>query len=200
MQPYQYALAAGVALLITLTASPWLFAVAKRRAFDLGKEIGLNTRDATHAQQIRTLKGELEDIAIHREAEQRKHHTTNASLKLENLKLQELITEKNSQLREATDAQAKSDQTIANLKLTITELEERIMSYTGLAVTRADYDLVLKATDTLQLSQRTLKALKSQSQADIAGAQAEALSGLAKRIHAQLRSTAATTARMEEAA
>lgn len=200
MQPYQYALAAGVALLITLTVLPWLFAVAKRRAFELGKEIGLNTRDAAHAQQIRTLKGELEDIAIHREAEQRKHHATNASLKLENLKLQELITEKNSQLREATDAQAKSDQTIANLKLTITELEERIMSYTGLAVTRADYDLVLKATDTLQLSQRTLKALKSQSQADIAGAQAEALSGLAKRIHAQLRSTAATTARTEEAA
>lgn len=200
MQPYQYALAAGVALLFTLTVLPWLFAVAKRRAFDLGKEIGLNTRDAAHAQQIRTLKGELVDIAIHREAEQRKHHTTNASLKLENLKLQELITEKNSELREATDAQAKSDQTIANLKLTITELEERIMSYTGLAVTRADYDLVLKATNTLQLSQRTLKALKSQTQADIAGAQAEALSGLAKRIHAQLRSTAATTARTEEAA
>ncbi|MFT8231351.1 hypothetical protein ACLNBI_07220 [Pseudomonas guariconensis] len=200
MQPYQYALAAGVALLITLTVLPWLFAIAKRRAFDLGKEIGLNTRDADHAQQIRTLKGELEDIAIHREAEQRKHHTANADLQGKNLALEHRINARNAQLREATDAQAKSDQTIANLKLTITELEERIMSYTGLAVTRADYDLVLKATDTLQLSQRTLKALKSQTQADIAGAQAEALSGLAKRIHAQLRSTAATSARTEEAA
>lgn len=200
MQPYQYALAAGVALLVTLTVLPWLFAVAKRRAFELGKEIGLNTRDAAHAQQIRTLKGELEDIAIHREAEQRKHHTTNADLQRENLALEHRINARDAQLREATDAQVKSDQTIANLKLTITELEERIMSYTGLAVTRADYDLVLKATNTLQLSQRTLKALKSQTQADIAGAQAEALSGLAKRIHAQLRSTAATTARTEEAA
>lgn len=200
MQPYQYALAAGVALLITLTVLPWLFAVAKRRAFDLGKEIGHNTRYAAHVQQIRMLKGELEDIAIHREAEQRKLHTSNASLKLEKLRLEERITEKNSQLQDTAEELTKSEQTIANLKLTITELEERIMSYTGLAVTRADYDLVLKATDTLQLSQRTLKALKSQSQADIAGAQAEALSGLAKRIHAQLRSTAATTARSEDAA
>lgn len=200
MQPYQYALAAGVALLITLTVLPWLFAVAKRRAFDLGKEIGLNTRDATHTQQIRTLNGELEDIAIQREAEQRRHHTANADLQRENLALEHRINARDAQLREATEAQAKSDQTIANLKHTISELEERVMSYAGLVVTRADYDLVLKATNTLQLSQRTLKALKSQTQADIAGAQAEALSDLAKRIHAQLRSTAATTARTEEAA
>ncbi|MEF0146200.1 hypothetical protein [Pseudomonas guariconensis] len=165
MQPHQYALAAGIALLFILATLPFLFALARRRAFSRGKAIGLEIRDITHAQQVRTLNDELDEFKVQREAEQRKHHTT-----------------------------------IANLKRTITELEERIMSYTGLAVTRADYDLVLKATDTLQLSQRTLKALKSQTQADIAGAQAEALSDLAKRIHAQLRSTTATAARTEDAA
>lgn len=86
--------------------------------------------------------------------------------------------------------QRKQHHIVANLKRIIAELEARILSYTGLAVTRTDYELVLKASDTLQLSQRTLKALKSQTQAEIAGIQAEGLSGLAKRIHAQLRSTA----------
>lgn len=165
MQPHQYALAAGIALLFTLAALPFLFALARRRAFSHGKTIGLEIRDITHAHQVRTLNDELDELKIQREAEQRKYHTT-----------------------------------VANLKRTITELEERIVSCTGLAVTRADYNLLLNTTDTLQLSQRTLKALKSQPQADVAGAQARALSELAKRIHAQLRSAAATAARQEEAA
>ncbi|MEG9622087.1 hypothetical protein [Pseudomonas guariconensis] len=96
--------------------------------------------------------------------------------------------------------QRKHHHTVANLKRTITELEERIMSYTGLAVTKSDYALLMETCRTLRVAEQTMKALKSQTQADLAGAQAEALSGLAKRIHAQLRSTAATTARTEEAA
>ena len=161
MHPHQYALAAGILWLATLTVLPFLIAKARIRAYDEGF--------AEHQRQsnsyIAALNTDISQLAVARQEDQRKH-----------------------------------DLTVANLKRTITELEERIMSYTGLAVTRADYDLVLKATDTLQLSQRTLKALKSQTQADIAGDQAEALAALGKRIHAQLRSTPATTARTEEAA
>ncbi|MFV3383096.1 hypothetical protein [Pseudomonas sp. NY15354] len=201
MQPYQYTLAAGIALLLTLTVLPWLFAVAKRRAFDLGKEIGLNTRDAAHAQQIRTLKGELEDIATHREAEQRKHHTTKADLQRETLALEHRINARDAQLREATDAQAKSDQTIANLKLTITELEERIMSYTGLPVTRADHDLLISAAESLELAEKTWKALPgTEPGRKRAAQQQQDIQALAMRVHFQLRSTPATATRTEEAA
>ena len=161
MHPHQYALAAGILWLATLTVLPFLIAKARRRAYDEGF--------AEHQRQsnsyIAALNKDISQLAVARQEDQRKH-----------------------------------DLTVANLKRTITDLEERIMSYTGLAVTRADYDLVLKATETLQLSQRTLKALKSQTQADLAGAQAEALAALGKRIHAQLRSTPATIARTEEAA
>jgi len=75
----------------------------------------------------------------------------------------------------------------------ITELEERIMSYTGLAVTKADYDNLVSATSTMRLAQRTLKALKSLPQADRAADHAEVLDGLAKRVHAQLRATPASS-------
>ncbi|AKA25504.1 hypothetical protein [Pseudomonas chlororaphis] len=161
MQPHQYALSAGIALLFLLTALPYLFGIARRRALDQGKEIGLAERDATNVARVRDLRADLDEIAIQREAENRKHLTT-----------------------------------IANLKRNIVELEERIASYTGLAVTRADYERLLGAAETLRLTQRTLNALKSQSQATRAGAQAEAIDELAMRIHAQLRNipTNASTA------
>lgn len=82
----------------------------------------------------------------------------------------------------------------------IAELEARIMSYAGLAVTKVDYESVRGATDTLRLAQRTLSVLKSESQAARAGSQAEALDDLAKRIHAQLRSTPASADTVEAAA
>lgn len=164
MQPYQYALSAGIALLVVLAILPYLFGVARRRAHEEGKEIGLAERDATHAQRLRTLNEELAELAAQREADQRKHLKT-----------------------------------LANLKLTISELEERIMSYTGMPVTRADYELLTKVGETLQLAHRTMKALKSDQQASLATAQALSVDSLAKRIHAQLRSTPATASTAEAA-
>lgn len=114
------------------------------------------------------------------------------------------ISALNKDISQLTDARAedqrKHDLTVANLKRTITELEERILSYTGLAVTKADYDLLTSIADTLHLAERTLRALKSQTHADRAGSQSEAATGLAKRILAQLSGTPATTAGMEKAA
>jgi len=54
MQPYQYALSAGIALLFILAILPYLFGVARRRAHEEGKEIGLSERDVTHAQRLGT--------------------------------------------------------------------------------------------------------------------------------------------------
>ncbi|MFB6403506.1 hypothetical protein [Pseudomonas putida] len=82
----------------------------------------------------------------------------------------------------------------------ITELEERIMSYTGLAVTRADYELLISAMETLSLTERTLNAMKATQQASRAKQQAAGLEALAKRIHTQLRETPASAASAEVAA
>lgn len=164
MQPYQYALSAGIVLLFVMAILPYLLATARRRAHEEGKEIGLAERDATHTQRIRKLKEELAELAVQREADQRKHLKT-----------------------------------VANLKLTISELEERIMSYTGMPVTRTDFELLTKVGETLQLAHRTMKALKSDQQASLAAVQALCVDSLAKRIHAQLRSTPATASTAEAA-
>lgn len=165
MQPYQYALSTGIVLLFVMAILPYLLATARRRAHEEGKEIGLAERDATHTQRIRKLKEELAELAVQREADQRKHLKT-----------------------------------VANLKLTISELEERIMSYTGMPVTRTDFELLTKVGETLQLAHRTMKALKSDQQASLATAQALSVDSLAKRVHAQLRSTPATASTAEAAA
>jgi hypothetical protein len=162
MQPYQYALSAGIVLLSVLATLTYLLAAARRQAHEEGKEIGLAEYNATHAQRARTLNEELAELAVQREADQRKHLKT-----------------------------------VANLKLTISELEERIMSYTGMPVTRADYELLTKVGATLQLAHRTMKALKSDQQATLATAQARSVDSLAKRIHAQLRSTPAKASTAE---
>lgn len=165
MQPYQYALSAGIVLLFVLAILPYLLAAVRRRAHEEGKEIGLAERNATHAQRLRTLNEELAELAVQREADQRKHLKT-----------------------------------VANLNLTISELEERIMSYTGMPVTRADFELLTRVGETLQLTHRTMKALKSDQQASLAAAQALCVDSFAKRIHAQLRSTPATVSTAEAAA
>ncbi|MCO7516446.1 hypothetical protein NJF44_15555 [Pseudomonas guariconensis] len=95
--------------------------------------------------------------------------------------------------------QRKHHQSVANLKRTITELEERIMSYTGLAVTKYDYALLMETSRTLRVAEQTMKALKSEV-ANKAAEQAAGLQAIAKRVHAQLRSTPATAAHTEEAA
>lgn len=96
--------------------------------------------------------------------------------------------------------QRKHHHSIANLKRTIAELEERIMSYSSLAVTKADYEKLVSVASTMRLAQRTFEALKSKAEANRAGVQAEVIDGLASRIHAQLRSPPATASNTEAAA
>lgn len=165
MQPHQYILAASIAWLFTLIALPFLFATARRRAFDHGHAIGLAARNTTHRHQMETLNRSLTNVAESHHDELRTH------------------------LR-----------TISALRKEVAELEARIMSYTGIAVTRADYDQLLATANTLRLANRTLTALKSEPQAARAGHQAEALDDLAKRIHAQLRATPASASKAEVAA
>lgn len=97
--------------------------------------------------------------------------------------------------------QRKHHHTVANLKRTINELEERIMSYTGLPVTRADYDLLISAAESLELAEKTWKALPgTEPGRKRAAQQQQDIHALAMRVHFQLRSTPATAAKMEEAA
>ncbi|MFK3680659.1 hypothetical protein [Pseudomonas sp. NPDC088890] len=88
--------------------------------------------------------------------------------------------------------------TIANLKRTIIEFEQRTPSHTGVPVTRSDYSFLMQTIETLRLAERTMTALKSQV-AKQAGEQAISLEALAKRVHAQLRRTTAITDGTEEA-
>ena len=74
------------------------------------------------------------------------------------------------------------------------------MSYTGMPVTRTDFELLTKVGETLQLAHRTMKALKSDQQASLAAAQSLCVNSLVKRIHAQLRSRPATASTVEAAA
>ncbi|MFP5426381.1 MAG: hypothetical protein ACLGJA_11060 [Gammaproteobacteria bacterium] len=162
MQPHQYALAAGILWLATLTVLPFLIAKARRRAYDEGF--------AEHQRQsnsyIAALNKDISQLAVARQEDQRKH-----------------------------------DLTVANLKRTISELEERIMSYTGLAVTRADYDLLSEAMETLRLAERTWKPMAGTAPTCVrAAAQIYGVEALAKRIHAQLRCTPATAVSTEVAA
>jgi len=166
MQPHQNALAAGIGWIITLIILPFLIAKARRLAYARGFEAGKAFHDQTLSLQLKEAIQALDDL---RAELLRTQQTGNVKL-------------------------AARQASIAALKESISKLEARIMSYTGLAVSRADYDLVIGVADSLQLTQRTMKALKSHTQADRAGSQAEAMGALAKRIHSQLRSTPASTA------
>lgn len=107
-----------------------------------------------------------------------------ADLKLQIKGLQADLDEARIQ---AEAVQRKHHLTVANLKASIAELETRIMSYTGLAVTKKDYERLISASSTMRLAQRTFKALRIESEATKAGAQAKLIEELAKRIHEQLR-------------
>jgi len=172
MQPHQYALGAGILWLATLTILPFLIATARRRAYALGFEAGKTFHDQILNLQLKDAKQAQDD------------------LRAELQRTQEICT---LQL----DARQAS---ITALKASMSELEARIMSYTGLAVTKSDYERLISASSTMRLAQRTLKALKSLPQADRAAAHADALDELAKRIHAQLRSTPASAATVGAAA
>ncbi|MFO3723971.1 hypothetical protein [Pseudomonas sp. HLMP] len=97
--------------------------------------------------------------------------------------------------------QRKHQQALAALKATIAELEARIMSYTGMPVTRADYDLLSSAAETLRLAEKTWKAARgTEPWRNRATRQMQDIQALAMRVHSQLRSTPASASTAGEAA
>jgi len=60
MQPHQYALAAGVIWLVTLTILPFLIATARRRAYALGFEAGKGHSDQALNLQLKEARQSLE--------------------------------------------------------------------------------------------------------------------------------------------
>lgn len=83
----------------------------------------------------------------------------------------------------------------------IAELEARIMSYTGLAVTKADYNLLTNAAETLDLAEKTWKAAPgTEPWRTRATQQRQDIQALAMRVHAQLRNTPASAANAGETA
>ncbi|WKY26995.1 hypothetical protein [Pseudomonas donghuensis] len=97
--------------------------------------------------------------------------------------------------------QRKHHHIVTNLKRTITELEERIMSYTSMPVTRPDYDLLLSSAETLRLAEKTWKAAPgTEPWRNRATQQMQDIQALAMRVHAQLRTTPASAAAAGEAA
>lgn len=128
--------------------------------------------------------------AFHRGVEVGKQYQK-ADLKLQIKGLQNELDD--SRIQSEAD-QRKHHLAVVALKASINELEARIMSYTGLAVTKADYEKLISASSSMRLAQRTFQALKSQPEADRAAIQADAIDELAKRIHAQLRDTPACSA------
>ncbi|MCG8292269.1 hypothetical protein [Pseudomonas entomophila] len=113
------------------------------------------------------------------------------------LKLQlKTAREELDETRIQTEAdQRKHHLAVAALKRTITELEERIMSYTGMPVTRADYDLMINAVETLALAEKTWKvAPGTEPWRNRALQQRQDIQALAVRVHHQLRSTPASAA------
>ncbi|MDD2056299.1 hypothetical protein N5D52_10280 [Pseudomonas sp. GD03860] len=89
----------------------------------------------------------------------------------------------------------------AALKATNAELEARILSYTGLAVTKSDYEQLTKAAETLQMAQRTWEAAKGTEPWCVRAHNGRlSIQSLARRIHSQLRNTPAGTSKTGEAA
>lgn len=172
MQPHQYALAAGIAWMITLIILPFLIAKARRLAYARGFEAGKTFHDQTLSLQLKEAKQALDDL---RAELLRTQQTGNVEL-------------------------AARRASITALKERISELEARIMSYTGFAVTKADYEKLVSASSTMRLAQRTFKALRTEAEAARAGSQADVIDDLAKRIHSQLRSTPGNGAKAGAAA
>lgn len=115
----------------------------------------------------------------------KQHHKADFKLQIQSLK---------DDLAEAA-VQAEVDQrkhhhAVASLQHTINELEARIMSYTGLAVTKFDYEQLTKAAETLRMAQRTWETAKG-IEPWCVRAHNECLSiqALARRLHEQLRTT-----------
>lgn len=103
--------------------------------------------------------------------------------------------------RDLTDKQAELDAArkdfIAHMgarRETIAELEERIMSYTGVAVSKADYQALISACETLETAGRTWKQLKgAEAWVTRTEHQTRSLRELAGRVRNELRDPAAST-------
>lgn len=167
MQAQHYTLALAVAWIATLTFLPMLFALARKRAFDLGHATGLEMRDAVNWRRLQALDNTLSERAVSREQEQRQFMQTKAALQGR-----------------------------------INELEERVMSYTGLAVTANDLTLVNNAAETLDLAHRTFNAIKgTEAWRARSFSEASGLRRLAELMHVEIRQkTAASGAKPEVAA
>jgi len=160
MQPHQYALAAGIGWMITLIILPFLIAKARRLAYARGFEAGKTFHDQTLSLQLKEAIQALDDL---RAELLRTQQTGNAQL-------------------------AARQASIAALKANVSELEARIMSYTGLAVTKTDYQALISATETLETAGRTWKQLKG-AEAWVARTehQGRSLRELALRVRNELR-------------
>ncbi|MER2095799.1 MAG: hypothetical protein ABS977_02725 [Pseudomonas qingdaonensis] len=166
MQTHQYVLAAGIAWLFTLIALPFLFATARRRAFDHGHTAALAARDTTYRHRIETLNTSLATAAESHYDELRMH------------------------LR-----------TISALRKEVSELEARVMSYTGLAVTRTDYEHLKNAAETLRLARNTWQKLQgTEPWCARAYAECQGLLKLASRVHAELRTSPSSAIQQGDAA
>ncbi|MFV2946447.1 hypothetical protein [Pseudomonas japonica] len=86
-------------------------------------------------------------------------------------------------------------QSKAALQGRIDELEERIQSYTGLAVTAADHQLMIHAAETLDLAKRTWEVMKGTARTwpERAATESLALKRLAELVHAEIRKQPLTT-------
>ncbi|WP_432777604.1 hypothetical protein O4O02_23585 [Pseudomonas fortuita] len=158
--------------MVTLIILPFLIAKTRRLAYARGFSEGKAFHDQTLRLQLK-------------EAEQA----------LDRLRVELQRTE---QTRDVQLAARQSN--IDALKGCISELEARIMSYTGMPVTKTDYEKLVSASSTMRLAQRTFKALKTEAEAARAGTQVDVIDELARRIHSQLRNTPASVANAGSAA
>jgi hypothetical protein len=161
MQPYQYALAAGIAWMVTLIILPFLIAKARRLAYARGFEDGKVFYDQALNLQLKEAKQAQADLRVE--------------------------LERNKQSCELQLAARQAS--IAALKASTTELQARIKSYTGMAVTGTDYEKLISTAETLRLAARTMALFKAQPHSALANTQAGEVEELAKRVHAHIRAT-----------
>lgn len=148
-----YILALATLWLSTLAILPFLFSVARRRAFENGLTAGKTSGQAVNNHHIKTLEKALAD-----------------------------------KVTELEDAKKNFTQAMNARRDVIAELEERVMSYTGLAVTAADHRLLINAAETLALAFKAWSSIPgTEPWRGRATAQAHGLNALAARVSAELR-------------
>lgn len=152
-----YILALATLWIFTLAILPFLFSVARRRAFENGLTAGKVSGQAVNNHHIKTLEKALAD-----------------------------------KVTEFEDAKKNFTQAMNARRDVIAELEERVMSYTGLAVTTADHRLLVNTSETLALAFKTWAPLGgTEPWRERATTQANELNALALRISSELRAVPA---------